>query len=564
MFQISSGCFFEENKIEKHEGTFVFYSNVDINYLLESDLPEFKVKKIDGGGINCYLVDYVLLTEKPDKIEAGVVIRAGDQDYMEQFIQLWEFYFDCVARPEKETVKQICAQLNFRKNRTKIALEIAPYLVEIDRRISHETAMGFSRFVNDVVGIDRASYKSVISALKIISDTKESLSTNFDLTYSMLVYALESLSQRGDGYESTWQDYDQTIRSKLDEIFLDLSPSVSDEIKSALIDGKQFKLLKRFKSFIINNLNDEFFYESNRFPIRRSFLEKALDNLYKMRSSFVHELKPLDVMISQTHNPVADCLIRFGEPYFTYSGLLRLLRHLILHYCKNNQSQGEEKVNWVMETSSILIGEMSPEYWMWNPDSFTARSVSKWFVEYLEMLNKNQVVDLSRIMKKIENIFDGSQKQYKSGLISFYYLYNLIHSKNDTDWIAFASKRDSFIKVDMYWYASCAYLYNSFNNQANITINKNDLKDFSICYEIYNSKKFQKNVINLPAMTEAFLLILAANSYFKSGMYENYKFKVKLALSEISHNVKVFSYVKGRLENSQLVEVAECFRLYRE
>lgn len=52
------------------------------------------------------MVNYILLTEKPDKIEAGVVTRAGDQDYIQQFILIWEFYFDCVARLEKESVKK--------------------------------------------------------------------------------------------------------------------------------------------------------------------------------------------------------------------------------------------------------------------------------------------------------------------------------------------------------------------------------------------------------------------------------------------------------------------------
>ena len=81
-----------------------------------------------------------------DKIEAGVVVRAGDQDYIQQFILLWEFYFNCVARLEKESVKKICAKLNFNKNHSKIALEVAPYLVEINRNVSQNTANGFCDF----------------------------------------------------------------------------------------------------------------------------------------------------------------------------------------------------------------------------------------------------------------------------------------------------------------------------------------------------------------------------------------------------------------------------------
>ncbi|WP_343530253.1 hypothetical protein [Yokenella regensburgei] len=106
MFQISAGVFFDLDKIEKHDGTFVFYSNVDVFFSVENTSPCFKVNKISHDGVNCYVVNYILLTEKPERIEAGVVVRAGDEDYIQQFILLWEFYFDCVARVEKESVKK--------------------------------------------------------------------------------------------------------------------------------------------------------------------------------------------------------------------------------------------------------------------------------------------------------------------------------------------------------------------------------------------------------------------------------------------------------------------------
>ncbi|KGA25233.1 hypothetical protein AO825_14020 [Pectobacterium brasiliense] len=564
MLQISSGVFFDADKIERHEGTFVFYSNVDVFFSLENNSPFFKLKKISHDGVNCYLVDYNLLTEKPEKIEAGVVVRAGDQDYVQQFILLWEFYFNCVARLEKESVKKICAQLNFNKNHSKIALEVAPYLVEINRNVSQNTANGFCDFLKNVVSIERAGFTSVIAALKIISDTKESLSTNFDLAYSMLVYALESLSQRNARYQSHWEDYDQNTKGKLEEIFIDIPSEISDKIKNVLVDEKQFKIEKRFKSFIVNNIEDDFFYETERFPIRRSFLDRALDNLYKMRSSFVHELKPLDVMISQAHNPMADCLVRFGEPYFSYSGLLRLLSHVIKNFCRKNTSKTKETVNWLMETSSTIIGEMSAQYWVWNPVSFTDKAVGKWFSEYLNMLNSNQVVDLQKIMDKIEIIFDQSKKEFKDGLLHFYYLYNLIHNEHKVGWRDFAEKRHCFLKDSIYWYACCSYLYNSLGNEFNATVGVDTLKLFTSCFNDYDKNKFKKNRFNLPAMTEVAMLVRAANQYYRIGMYENYKLMTNRALREISSVKKVFDYIKARLTNAQHIDLIECFSLYRE
>lgn len=564
MFQISAGVFFDENKIKKHGGTFVFYSNVDIFFPVENKSPCFKVSKISHDGVNCYVVNYVLLTEKPEKIEAGVVVRAGDQDYIQQFILLWEFYFDCVARLEKESVKKICAQSNFNKHHSKIALEVAPYLVEINRNIPIEIIKRFNDFINDVVSIERSAFKSVMAALKIISDSKESLSTNFDLTYSMLVYALESLSQRNDKYQSNWNDYDQKTKGDLELVFKNIPSNEIERIKDILIDGKQFKLQKRFKNFILENIEDDYFYEKEKFPIRGSFLSRTLDNLYKIRSSFVHELKPLDAMISQAYNPTGDCLFIFGEPYFSYSGLLRLLSHVIKNFCRKNCSNKKESIDWVMETSSVMVAEISAIYWIWNSEIFKSASVAKWFSEYLNMLNLGKVTDLQSIMKKIEIIYDQSKQEFKSGLLSFYYLYNLNHNREGNEWVNFENKRSSFLTNDIYWYSSCLYLYNTLAGAPDSVIDDEMLKQFISCFDEYDKNKFKPNHLNLPAMSEVGLLVCAANSYYKIEMYKNYEIMAKKALREISSRSEVFNYIEDCLSKVQHISVDECFRLYRD
>ncbi|EPQ9411460.1 TPA: hypothetical protein ACTW52_003708 [Klebsiella quasipneumoniae subsp. similipneumoniae] len=564
MFQISAGGFFDSHKIEKHEGTFVFYSNVDVFFPVQNELPFFKVKQVSHDGVNCYVVNYILLTEKPDKIEAGVVTRAGDQDYIQQFILIWEFYFDCVARLEKESVKKICAQSNFNKNHSKIVLEIAPHLVEINRPISSEDVNGFLGFVQDVVSIKRSAFKSVMAALKIISDSKESLSTNFDLTYSMLVYALESLSQRNDNYQSRWDDYDQKMKAELELVFENLPYEDSVKIKNILIGGKQFKLQKRFKDFITSNIGDEYFYETGKRPIRSSFLNRALDNLYKIRSSFVHELKPLDKMMSNASKSTGDCLVLFGEPYFSYSGLLRLLGYVIKTFCKNNHSNENESVNWVMETSGMMVAEISAMHWLWNPEAFTSKSIARWFSEYLNMLNSNRVTDLQAIMCKIEEVYDQSKREHKSGLLSFYFLYNYVHNKDKREWLYFAEKRYSFLERDMYWYVCCAYMYSSLTSIANAAVDASALKEFNLCFNEYERSKFKPGRLNLPAMTEAAVLICAANSYFRIGMYQDYVIMVKRSLREVSTVQEVFNYIRDCLSNSQSIDLLRCFDLYRE
>ncbi|WP_431022063.1 hypothetical protein [Erwinia rhapontici] len=90
------------------------------------------------------------------------------------------------------------------------------------------------------------------------------------------------------------------------------------------------------------------------------------------------------------------------------------------------------------------------------------------------------------------------------------------------------------------------------------------LKNFLSCFDVYEKNKFKPNRLNLPAMTEAIMLVCAANSFFRIGMYQNYVLMVNKALKEIASVKSVFEYIKGRLSNAQLIDLYECLRLYRE
>lgn len=82
----------------------------------------------------------------------------------------------------------------------------------------------------------------------------------------------------------------------------------------------------------------------------------------------------------------------------------------------------------------------------------------------------------------------------------------------------------------MYWYVCCAYMYSSLTSIANAAVDASALKEFNLCFNKYERSKFKPGRLNLPAMTEAAVLICAANSYFRIGMYQDYVIMVKRSL----------------------------------
>lgn len=462
--------------------------------------------------MSCFVVSYTLITE-----EHPIIIKCGQQDFIQQFLLVWSFYFDCIAKEQKEVVQKICREKKSSSSEKQTTSEISPRTVSLGRRLTSNESIEFISFFDTLMATNRNIFRSIMAALKIVDDAKETISTNFDLAYSTMVYAIESLSQKHDNYTPFWNDYHEDVKKKLEVVLDQIDGDKSDAIKNALIEGKQFKLRKRLEKFVFDHLSDAYFREylgNNTNTMRASFLQQSLNNLYQLRSSFVHELKPLDVMLSSPHSPASDYIMRFGQPYFTYSGLNRLIREIIIGFTKNNVNSDREVIEWTSETNSTMVAEMSAQYWINNPNGFSGDKANKWFQEYIEMLNSGKVTDQSKIMKKIESIFDCEKKQYKKPLIHYYWLYNAIHNSDRDKWVPFIEKKSEHFGDCFNFYVVILYLYKelSFRTTNNINSPKNiDLDEFDRLYEKYLKERFHKLGLSLSGYTEAGLLSAAAN-----------------------------------------------------
>lgn len=556
MLQISTGKFFDEDNKIKHDEKFVFYSNVQIFREMMLPSPEVKVEQIETGDINCFVVSYQLITEKHP-----IVIKCGEQDFIQQFLLAWSFFFNCIAKTQKDIVQKICREKKVSSHDNKTASEISPHIVELGRRLENKEIEDFLIFFKNLVSTNRNTYKSIVAALKIIDDAKETLATNFDLAYSTLVYAIESLSQKNVTYVPSWDDYHQDVKCKIDRILKEVDEDKAESIKQSLIAGKQFKLRKRLESFINENLTNDYYLQylgENTNTMRTSFLQKSLNNLYQLRSSFVHELKPLDVMLSSPHSPKSDYIIRFGEPYFTYSGLNRMIREIIINFTGKKVTDEREEVEWTRETSSVVIAELAPECWIHRPENFNGSKANKWFQEYINMLNVGQVTDQSLVMDKIESIFDNEKKTFKEALIHYYWVYNAIHNKDNEKWGSFLRNREKYLGNSFHFYVVILYLNRSLTFttiEQPDTPENIDLDEFDQSYSKYLRERFYKSGLSLSGYTEAALLSAAANIAFDSGDKDRFEGYLNQALCEVASNPEKTDLIKSAIQDIKPVNI---------
>lgn len=556
MLQISTGIFFEEEKKRRHDETFVFYSNIQIPFELEIVSPLIKVKPVESGDINCYVVDFQLITE-----EHPMIIKCGEQDFIAQFVLVWAFYFDCVAKTQKEIVQKICREKKSSTHDQQVSSGIFPKTVKLGRRLEKNEIDDFIFFIERFVKVDRSTFKSVIATLKIIDDAKETILTNFDSAYSTLVYALESLSQKHDQFHPEWQDYDSDVRQKLEPILDSIEQEKSESIKNHLVKGKQFRLKKRVESFVEKNLNDNFYRTylgESTSTLRKSYLNRCLSNLYQFRSSFVHELKTVE-QLSSPYAPANDYLMIFGEPYLSYSGLNRLFREVVLNFTEECVPDEYETIEWPSETSSIRTVELAPQHWIFNPDVFHENNVNKWFAEYIQMLNSTTVIDQSRIMIKIEEIFDNAKKENKQALLHYYWLYNAIHNRESDEWQNFLEKRKQFLGECFHFYVVILYLFYNLTYRTTEGQEKIDLVAFDKSYAKYNKERFYKGGLTLSGFTDAGLLAAAANIALVEDNIEKFEYYLNQALSEIANNRAKFLLIETSLKNREEVNLKVYF-----
>ena len=69
-----------------------------------------------------------------------------------------------------------------------------------------------------MIGLKREDYKIIMQCLSAYYSAIRVLYEDISLSYSMLVYCIESLSSNYDKYIPTWDDYDYDIKMKLEKI----------------------------------------------------------------------------------------------------------------------------------------------------------------------------------------------------------------------------------------------------------------------------------------------------------------------------------------------------------
>lgn len=542
MLQIISGKFFESDSIHESDCKGILYSNFYWILPIKTCIGTLEpVDIFNLSSISPYVFNY------KNKIEIDPTpgtLRTGDAEIINQFKIICIFGLKSFFDVDRNYVELLCRKHPKSSTEEIIPSAFVPRFFDYHIHGKNEEVENFINLVDKIIGLPRGKYLAVINSINAFSQSLQTLNYNLDLAYSLMIYSLESLSQKFDDFKPSWEDYNPETRKKLDKLFEkdNLKPSTLKSIQDILINSSNYRAMSRFVDFTSRYVSDDFFKEdanNKKNPLRKSELKQALKNAYQMRSGYVHELKAIEKSLRFPQFIQGSESIRWqNKPYFTFAGLTRLVNHVIHNFIENQNYFEKESYNWRKDLPGRIDVAIHPNHWIWEENIFKPTDINVTFSGYLTIRNdylihNKKLIDLRKLMVKIEKLVDkGLRKEYKYPMISFYFLYNnqMVEEFQSPNY-------DNFIKE----YFEIIFEPNIENMISLLLLNKKwpwDVDQSVLNYLKYRKNKFNKNSLNIPHIFEVFIIIDIANRFLEKDDKEEYQKWLDMAILELPGEFK--------------------------
>lgn len=560
MLQISTGRFFNPkmSTIEISDND-VFYSNLRISRTIKTPVGDLEL-------INTSNNIYAYIFRFNGKIHKGYPI-CNHSEAINDFRILCIFGLKSIFTNDKNQLLWFCRSSNNNPNEIILPSEILPDYFKKTIIVNEELIKNFETFINKVLNLPRERYKAVLNSITSFVQAFDIINYNFELAFSLMVYALESLTSF-DKHEIVWADYDSKVKLKLDKLFDEtdsLDGDLAEKIRYILVENTYSKSTAQFINFCMKYTNENFFKEESEnmnSPLKKSELKKVLENAYDFRSGYAHILKKLDSSFEYKCFRQNQEVIRYtaldknkvNNVFLTFTGLTRLTCHIISNFILKSKSLKKEEYDYVKDLPHISNLMVHPKYWISDASIFKQEDIfitfSYFLIIYQESFKTHEFCDLKDVMLKIEKLLKkGVKREFKPDMVSFYYLYNKMVSPKykSPNYPKFLFNYENILNAH-----TIANLTNCFILKEKINLELNDVIKI---HEMYNENRFHKNVIKIPTFLEVDILIYISNEYLKIGDNNNFKYWLNKAILELSAERKSQLFLEYCIKNNIIINI---------
>ena len=336
----------------------------------------------------------------------GVLVSRAMAAYIGDFADVASFSLQVICSPDVHIAERLLHQRH-RPGDYPPTERLARFY-DASVRVTEPELLAFEQFADQLIDLPRTNYLAVIQAIRTYVAAVHRMSDDLNLAYTLLVMCIESLAQKFDGHEATWVDIPDQKRAGVDEALANVSEQDAQKVREAVLEVIHPRLGFRFVQFIMAHLPTEYFSvqaDAQKYPIGRRDLEAALQNLYGVRSSYVHTLKPLtkEFLHFASHRETWE---DDGKLTFTFQGLFRLVRAVIIEFVRKAPKIEHEPCNYESDNPSLLRLRVAPQHWIYDPAGFEAQSSRRYFQGLVELLDQCLVEYPNRKLHRPNQIID--------------------------------------------------------------------------------------------------------------------------------------------------------------
>lgn len=448
MLQIISKKFFKKESVYQNPRKGILFSNYSWVASFQTKITEITPCSRYSTFPASFVLEFDVNIEKEEK--PGLVC-VGEAEVVNDLQAILTIGLRSYFNEDKVNVESMCRDLPRHSTQDIVPKKFVPRIFDTSIHGTTKEIEDFILFMENLINLKRKDYLTLLSVIQNIYSSLQALSFNFDLAYSMLIYSLETMSQAYDNYEPTWDNYDPSQKMKLENFMENLTTDQKNNLKNILLSSSHQKLTQRFIHFVTSNLSDNFFTIDSKEikrPIRKFELSRALKNSYKIRSQFVHSLRPVLDHLKLSQLATGEVFIWEGEPYLTYQGLFRICRSTIMELVTNLEKIEKEDYNWRSDLPGIISMRLDSQYWIYHKEIKQTQRLEALLEQFSELIiSEKPITNLTNILKDSINHSESLKKEEREALFwnTLYFTSFFQREDCDSSFMDFLSRNEEMI-----------------------------------------------------------------------------------------------------------------------
>lgn len=515
MLQIASGKLFSSDASWSNKLTGVIQTNLTMIGDEEIETAAGKVSAtsfIHGHKALIYTFDEKMEGEEG---KTGVICSHGIEPYILDFSVIFSFAMNCIATPDYDLLRRLSdGQRSFSVNVP--ANKLIKRFFDREILVKPDEIEFFNKFCKQLIGLERRKYLSVMRAIRTYITAMHRLKDDLELSYTLMVAALESLAQDIDGKKN------------------------------------KEKLQERFINFVLQNTSKGYYrrdVQPDSQPASRFDLKPALKQAYDARSSYIHNLMKLPKILSLSNSYNETCVVD-GDVWLTFQGLSNLFRHVVFEFVFKQVTVEKETYNYSDERAGIVTLPLSPEYWLARTDNFNKEQGYKRLNGFLSMLasyclkpDTAKVVDLTDLLSLAKTQLPQMKKEERKSWLVLYFLFDVLRPKDNT----LKKLEDRYVEELSIPTIENLISYLIINGEPAW-----DIKDYQSQAERYIEQRYHKKGIRLPRLFEAALFLYIAEQCRKHEQKSEVAKYISDAVEAMPEHLQLRSFEECYLIESNL------------